>query len=73
MTSSGEVGRTRRAEPPWKSVVERSEAQFFRDQAERILDIAKRCSDPAVRSDLTTLAADWVEKARQVSASSRRR
>ena len=71
MTSSGEIGGFRRAEPPWKSVVERSEAQFFRDQAERLLDVARRCSDPAIRSELTSLAADWVEKARQVGASSK--
>jgi hypothetical protein len=73
MTSSGEVGRTRRAEPPWKSVVERSAPQYFRDQAERILALAKRCSDPAIRSELTTLAAEWVEQAKTVSNSGKGR
>ena len=71
MTSSGEIGSrgSRKAEPPWKSVVERSVPQYFRNQAERILALAKRCSDPAIRSELTTLASEWVEQAKKVSNS----
>src|SRR6266536_4567888 len=38
-------------------------------QEERLLAVAKQCSDPAIRSELTTLAAEWVEQAKRVSAS----
>src|SRR6266542_4394352 len=41
----------------------------LQEQAERLLAVAKQCSDPAIRSELTTLAAEWVEKAKPVSAS----
>ncbi len=41
----------------------------LQEQAERLLAVAKQCSDPAIRSELTTLAAESVEQAKRVSAS----
>ncbi len=48
----------------------RSEAQFCRVEAERLLNLARQTTDPNVREDLTRMASEWVQraKAKEVSA-----
>jgi len=40
-----------------------NEAQFCREEAERLLALAKECTDPKVRDHLRTMASAWVERA----------
>jgi hypothetical protein len=42
----------------------RSEAQFCRDEAERLLRLAMECGDAQVRDDLTLMANEWLERAK---------
>ena len=43
--------------------MDRAEPQFCRDQAERLLKLAKECEDPKVRDDLCVMASEWLERA----------
>jgi hypothetical protein len=47
--------------------VHRSEAQYYRDQADRLLALAKRCSDSEIRVELTNIASEWVERAKTIN------
>ena len=40
--------------------MERTEAEFCRQQAERLLNLAKECTDLKLRKDLTDIAQEWV-------------
>jgi hypothetical protein len=44
--------------------MERTEAEFCRQQAERLLKLAKECTDLKLRKDLTDIAQEWVERAK---------
>jgi|GraSoiStandDraft_45_1057281.scaffolds.fasta_scaffold363210_2 hypothetical protein len=66
-SDSAESGGLQDTALRWRSVLQRSEAQYFRDQADRLLTLAKKCSDPDLRSELTTIAAEWVQKAKTLS------
>jgi hypothetical protein len=44
----------------------RSEPQFCRDQAERLLKLANACDDPKVRDDLCVMANEWLERAEAI-------
>jgi len=44
--------------------MERTEAEFCRQQAERLLKLAKECTDFKLRKDLTDMAQEWVERAK---------
>ena len=46
----------------------RTEAEFCRDQAERLLLLARGCDDFVLREQLTNVASDWVARARAVKA-----
>jgi hypothetical protein len=41
-----------------------SEAQFCRDQAQRILELAKACDDRKVRDHLAMMANEWLDRAK---------
>jgi hypothetical protein len=41
----------------------RSEPQFCRDQAERLLKLAGACADTKVRDDLRVMADEWLKRA----------
>jgi hypothetical protein len=41
----------------------RSEPQFCRDQAERLLKLAGACEDAKVRDDLCVMANEWLNRA----------
>jgi len=47
----------------------RSEAQFCRVEAERLLNLARQTTDPNVREDLTRMANEWVQRAKAKEAS----
>jgi hypothetical protein len=42
----------------------RSEAQFCRDQAQRILELAKGSDEPRVRDHLAMMANEWLDRAK---------
>ncbi len=42
----------------------RSEAQFCRDEAERLLNLARQTTDSTVREDLTRMATEWAQRAK---------
>jgi hypothetical protein len=42
----------------------RSESQFCRDEAERLLKLAKETSDQKVRQHLIEMAGEWVARAK---------
>jgi hypothetical protein len=42
----------------------RTEAEFCRQEAERLLELAKECTDLQVRQHLTQMAHEWVERAK---------
>ena len=42
----------------------RSEAEFCREQSERLLRLAQECVDPAIREQVTTMANEWLERAK---------
>jgi hypothetical protein len=42
----------------------RSEAQFCRDQVQRILELAKGCDDRKVRDHLAMMANEWLDRAK---------
>ena len=44
--------------------MQRSEAQFCRDQAQRILELAKGCADSKVRDHLAMMANEWLDRAK---------
>ena len=46
----------------------RTEAEFCREQAERLLVLARGCDDFVLREPLTNVASDWVARARAVKA-----
>ena len=46
----------------------RTEAEFCRKQAERLLVLARGCDDFVLREQLTNVASDWVARARAVKA-----
>jgi hypothetical protein len=48
--------------------MKRMEAEFCRDQAERLLKLAKECTDFKLRKHLTDMAQEWVERAKVKSA-----
>jgi hypothetical protein len=44
--------------------MDRTEAQFCRDEAERLRKLAETCSDKDVRTRLRTMADEWIERAK---------
>jgi hypothetical protein len=48
--------------------MQRSEAQFCRDQAQRILQLAKGCADSKVRDHLAVMANEWLDRAKAKEA-----
>jgi hypothetical protein len=48
--------------------MKRTEAEFCREQAERLLKLAKECTDFKLRKHLTDMAQEWVERAKVKSA-----
>jgi HEPN domain-containing protein len=42
----------------------RSEPEFCREQAERLLALAKECTDAKVRDHLAMMANDWLDRAK---------
>jgi hypothetical protein len=42
----------------------RTEAQFCRDEAARLTELAKECTDPKVRDHLLVMAKEWLERAK---------
>ena len=42
----------------------RTEAQFCLDEAERLLKLAKQCSEEKVRKHLREMAQQWTERAK---------
>jgi hypothetical protein len=44
--------------------MQRTEAQFCRDEAARLLNLAQATTDPKVREDLRKMAGEWVERAK---------
>jgi hypothetical protein len=42
----------------------RDEVQFCRDQAQRILELAKECTDSKVRDRLAMIANEWLDRAK---------
>jgi hypothetical protein len=42
----------------------RTEAEFCRQEAERLLKLAKECTDLQVRRHLTEMAHEWVQRAK---------
>jgi hypothetical protein len=52
----------------WGCAMKRTEAEFCREQAERLLTLAKECTDFKVREHLTDMAQEWVERAKVKSA-----
>jgi hypothetical protein len=48
--------------------MKRTEAEFCREQAERLLKLAKECTDFKLRKHLTDIAQEWVERAKVRSA-----
>ncbi len=45
-------------------VMHRSEAQFCRDEAERLLNLARQTTDSTVREDITRMATEWAQRAK---------
>jgi hypothetical protein len=41
----------------------RSEAQYCRNQGERLQRLAAECMDPAIRDQVTAIATEWLERA----------
>jgi hypothetical protein len=41
----------------------RTEAEFCRHQAQRLLKLAKECVDPQIRDQIVTMADEWVGRA----------
>jgi hypothetical protein len=44
--------------------MQRSEPQFCRDEAQRILELAKGCDEPRVRDHLAMMANEWLDRAK---------
>ena len=42
----------------------RSETEFCREQAERLLALAKECGDAKVRDHLAVMANEWLDRAK---------
>jgi hypothetical protein len=42
----------------------RNEAQFCRDEAEKLKALARECSDRKVRAHLESMAREWIERAK---------
>ncbi len=42
----------------------RTEAQFCRDEAARLTELAKECADRKVREHLYVMADEWLERAK---------
>ena len=41
----------------------RTEAEYYRSQAERMHLLAKQCTDPNVRDQVEAMAKNWTDKA----------
>ena len=48
--------------------MQRCEAQFCRDEAERLLKLARETSDPKIKQELVKMAGEWVERAKAKEA-----
>jgi len=44
--------------------MKRTEAEFCRQEAERILGLAQECTDLKLRKQLTDMAHQWMERAK---------
>lgn len=53
--------------------MDRSESQFCRDEAERLLKLAKEITDANVRQHLIDMASEWVARAGVKLESNKRR
>jgi hypothetical protein len=42
----------------------RTESEFCRQEWERLLTLARGCDDPLLREQLTTMASEWVTRAK---------
>jgi hypothetical protein len=42
----------------------RTEAQFCRDEAARLLELAKVSDDPVIRDHLAVMANEWLDRAK---------
>ncbi len=42
----------------------RNEMQFCRDEAQRLLELAKKCSESRVRDRLAMIANEWLDRAK---------
>jgi hypothetical protein len=42
----------------------RSEVQFCRDEADRLLKLGDETTDPRLRDELRAMASEWIERAR---------
>jgi hypothetical protein len=51
----------------------RSEPQFCRDEAQRILELAKECSDSRIRDRLVMMANEWLYRAQVKEAPAQRK
>jgi hypothetical protein len=47
-----------------ETAMHRTEAQFCRDEAARLLELAKECDDRQVRDHLAVMANEWLDRAR---------
>jgi hypothetical protein len=51
--------------------MQRSEPQFCRDEAQRILELAKECTDSRIRDRLVMMANEWLYRAQVKEAPSK--
>ena len=51
--------------------MQRSEAQFCRDESERLLRLARETNDPKITQELVKMASEWVERAKAKDAGAR--
>ena len=42
--------------------MQRTEAEYCRYQAERLLRLAQQCVDPEIRDQVTAMANEWLER-----------
>ena len=49
----------------------RSEAQFCRDEAERLLKLACEATDPELKKRLLEMAEEWVQRAKETEKGSK--
>ncbi len=43
--------------------MDRTEAEYCRHQAERLLNLAKECVDPRIRDQVAAMASEWRDRA----------